>query len=393
MSSGHSRAAARIALSFAALTSMGYVRTALSQSAPHASALVRPGASITIDGRLDEPIWREAQPLALTQQSPKPGAATRYETSVRIIVANDRIYFGFECKDPHPKSVAIHSMRRDETMGRDGATLTDDTVSIVLDTYGDRRTGYFFQINAGGTRTDGLISDPQSASLDWDGIWDARTARSADGWSAEVVIPSRTLNFAGGMDAWGLNVERYVPRERLTLRWSSPTLDSFIYDLSRAGRLTGVGALEQGKGLEFVPYATGRTRESFPGSDRSWQGSAGGDVTWKITPQLVTVFTANTDFAETDVDSRQINLTRFPLFFPEKRAFFLEGANQYDFGLGIGAQDSQEFIPFFSRRIGLLGGEQIPINAGAKLNGRIGKWNLALLDVQTRKTFVPAQVA
>src|SRR5204863_3109630 len=108
------------------------------------------------------------------------------------------------------------------------------------------------------------------------------------------------------------------------------------------------------------PYATGRTRQIFPGGDRSWQGSIGGDVTWKATPQLVTVFTANTDFAETEVDSRQINLTRFPLFFPEKRAFFLEGSNQYDFGLGL-VSDSPQFIPFFSRNIGLLDGAQIPI--------------------------------
>jgi hypothetical protein len=148
----------------------------------------------------------------------------------------------------------------------------------------------------------------------------------------------------------------------------------------------------QGRGLELAPYITGKTRESFPGSNRSWQGSVGGDLTWKITPQMVTVFTVNTDFAETEVDTRQINLTRFPLFFPEKRAFFLEGANQYDFGLGIGGQDGPQFIPFFSRRIGLLDGVQIPIDAGVKLNGRVGKWNLALLDVQTRETSVPLQV-
>src|SRR5258705_2430925 len=388
MSPGQSRAAARIALCLAVLASIGDVRVAVSQSAPHATALVRPGASITLDGRLDEPIWREAQPLTLTQQSPKPGAATPYETSVRIIVATDRIYFGFECKDPHPKSLAIHSMRRDETMGRSGGTLTDDTVSIVLDTYGDRRTGYFFQINAAGTRTDGLISDPQSASLDWDGIWDARTARTADGWSAEILIPSRTLSFTRGLNEWGLNLERYVPRGRLTLRWSSPTLDSFLYDLSRSGRVDGVGALEQGKGIEFVPYGVGKTRESFPGSERSWQGAVGGEVTWKVTPQLVTVFTANTDFAETEVDTRQINLTRFPLFFPEKRSFFLEGANQYVFGLNLGEQ----FIPFFSRNVGLLDGAQIPIDAGVKLNGRVGRWNLAALDVQTRETTIPQQV-
>jgi len=353
------------------------------------SAVVDSSASITLDGRLNEPVWRNAPVLKLVQQSPKPGEPTPLETEVRVVVTKDRIYFGFNCKDPDPSRIAVH------TMGRDGDMKGDDSVSIVLDTYGDRRTGYFFQINAAGARADGLISGPQSVSLDWDGIWDARVARSSDGWSAEVVIPSRTLSFSPGVNEWGLNLERYIPREQLTLRWSSPTLDSFIYDLSRSGWLTGVGGLEQGKGLEFAPYATGRTTQVFPGGHRSWQGSVGGDVTWKITPQIVTVFTANTDFAETDVDARQINLTRFPLFFPEKRAFFLEGANQYNFGLGIGAgtEDSQEFIPFFSRRIGLLGGALIPINAGVKLNGRAGKWNLALLDVQTRETSVPSQVA
>jgi hypothetical protein len=302
-------------------------------------------------------------------------------TEVRVLVWEDSVYFGFSCHDPRPKALAIHTMRRDGDMSG------DDTVSIVLDTYGDRRTGYFFQINAAGARADGLISDPERVSLDWDGIWDARTARTSDGWSAEIVIPTRTLSFTRGLQEWGLNVERFVPRERLTLRWSSATLDSFFYDLSRAGRLTGVGELRQGRGLEFTPYAIGRTKRFFGISPRAWQGATGGEVTWKATSQLVTVFTVNTDFAETEVDSRQINLTRFPLFFPEKRAFFLEGANQYNFGLGL----DEQFIPFFSRRVGLLGGAQVPIQAGVKLNGRVGKWNLALLDTQTREMVVPLQ--
>jgi hypothetical protein len=147
------------------------------------------------------------------------------------------------------------------------------------------------------------------------------------------------------------------------LRWSSPTLDALFCDMSRAGTVAGLGDLEQGLGIEFTPYTIGRMKDRFAGSPRAWQGSAGMDFTWKITPQLVTVFTANTDFAETEVDSRQINITRFPLFFPEKRSFFLEGANQYVFGLGLG----QSFIPFFSRQIGLLNGQPIPIDAGVKL--------------------------
>src|SRR5215813_6716715 len=318
---------------------------------------------------------------------------TPYETEVRVIVTDDSIYFGFLCKDPKPRHISIHTMRRDETMGRDGATKTDDTVSIILDTYGDHRTGYFFQINAVGTRTDGLISNPESASLDWDGIWDARTTRLPDGWSAEIVIPSRTLSFTRGLDEWCLNLERYVTRERLALRWSSPTLDSFLYDLSRTGTLAGLGELQQGKGIEFAPYGIGKTKEFYGQSPRSWQATAGGEVTWKATSQLVTVLTVNTDFAETEVDTRQINLTRFPLFFPEKRAFFLEGANQFSFGLGLQNQGSPQFVPFFSRRIGLLGGEQIPIDAGVKLNGRIGQWNVAVLDVQTRETAVSSETA
>ena len=320
--------------------------------------------------------------MNLAQQAPKPRQATRYETEVRVIVTSDRIYFGFTCKDPDSRRIAIHTMRRD------GDMTGDDTVSVVLDTYGDRRTGYFFQINAAGARVDGLISSADSVSLDWDGIWDAHTARTPEGWSAEIVIPSRTLSFTRGLNNWGLNLERSIPRERLWLRWSSPTLDSFLYDLSRAGRLTGIGELQQGKGIEVTPYATGKTTRFYGERPRAWQGAVGGEITWKITPQLVTVFTANTDFAETEVDTRQINLTRFPLFFPEKRSFFLEGANQYAFGLNL----AEQFIPFFSRNVGLLDGVQIPIDAGVKLNGRVGKWNLALLDVQTRETTVLDQV-
>lgn len=340
------------------------------------SIKVNPSAApeITLDGKLDEEIWRTAPLLHLTQQSPKPGVPTRFDTDVRIIIGKDRVYFGFTCRDPQPQRIVVHGMQRD------GDLSGDDAVAVVLDTYGDHRTGYFFQINAAGARNDGLISNADNVALDWDGVWDARTQRTADGWSAEIVIPSRTLSFSSGRPMWGLNVERFVARERLTLRWSSPTLDSFLYDLSRAGVLSGVGELRQGLGIEFSPYVTGRTNSRFHGVPRSWQGAMGGDFTWKITPQLVTVFTANTDFAETEADARQINLTRFPLFFPEKRAFFLEGANQYEFGLGL----SDQFIPFFSRNIGLLNGDQIPLDGGMKLNGRVGRWNLAALDVQTR---------
>ncbi len=335
--------------------------------------------AITLDGRLDEPEWQAAPVVHLVQQSPRPGAPSAYDTEVRVLVMPDRLYVGFVCHDPEPRRIAVHSLQRDSDVSG------DDSVAIVLDTYGDRRTGYFFQANAAGARSDGLIAGPDDLSLDWDGVWDVRTQRTADGWSAEFVIPSRTLSFARH-EQWGVNFQRFVPRERTTLVWSSPTLDMKFPDMSRAGTLNGVGDLQQGRGLEFSPYATGRTQTAFV-APRAWQGAIGGDVTWKISPQMVTVLTVNTDFAETEVDSRQINLTRFPLFFPEKRAFFLEGANQYSFGLGLGEQ----FIPFFSRRIGLLNGEQIPIDAGLKLNGRVGRLNIAALDVETRATQTSTQ--
>ena len=268
---------------FGVLLATATLASARSEDGPVATASATSLPSITLDGRLNEPAWRDAPVMKLVQQAPKPGQPTPYETEVRAIVTSDRIYFGFTCKDPDPRRIAIHTMRRD------GDMTGDDTVSIVLDTYGDHRTGYFFQINAAGARVDGLISRSESVSLDWDGIWDARTARTPKGWSAEIVIPSRTLSFTPGLKEWGLNLERFIPRERQWLRWSSPSLDSFLYDLSRAGRLTGVAELQQGRGIEITPYATGKTKRFYGVSPRGWRGAVGGEITWKITPQLVTV--------------------------------------------------------------------------------------------------------
>jgi hypothetical protein len=295
-----------------------------------------------------------------------------------VLIVDNKLYFGFECTDPNPKAIAVH------TMQRDGIVDGDDTVAVVLDPYGDHRTGYFFRVNAAGARVDGLIAGSEEPKLDWDGIWDARTARLPGGWSAEIVIPANTLSFAKGLAEWGANFERNIARDRTVMRWSSPTLDSVLYDLSRAGSLSGVAGLEQGRGIEVSPFAVGRVETDFRQPNRVWQGQPGADVTWRITPQLQSVFTFNTDFAETEVDSRQLNVTRFPLFFPEKRSFFLEGANQFQFGLGL----EEQFIPFFSRNVGLFEGEQIPIDAGVKLNGRVGNWNIGLLDVQTRDKYV-----
>ena len=349
---------------------------AASVAAPELTA-GRSSSAIRVDGVLDEPAWAAAGVIGdLTQQEPHPGEPTPFGTQVRILVDGDTLYLGITCHDPDPSRIAAH------TMQRDGDFSGDDTVAFVLDPFGDRRNGYYFRVNSFGGRVDGLISQASDISLDWDGIWDARARRTADGWVAEISVPARSLRFAPGLQTWGFNVERVVARDRVTLRWSGTTHDSSLNDLRRAGKLDGVGDLKQGVGLSVSPYGLTRYRRDLEASDSLFRGDAGLDVTYNLTPELEAVATVNTDFAETEVDTRQINLTRFPLFFPEKRAFFLEGSNLFEFGLDL----SSDFIPFFSRTVGLFHGRQVPIDAGVKVLGRAGRWGIAALDVITGST-------
>ncbi len=334
---------------------------------------------IRLDGVLDEPAWQQAGVIPdLTQQDPHPGEPTSFDTEVRMLVDAKTIYIGVVCHDPDPSRTAIH------TMQRDGNMRGDDTVAIVFDPVADGRRGYYFEINAAAARLDGLISGPEEMSTDWDGIWDAATHRTADGWSAEIRIPAQTLRFRWGQDHWGFNVQRYVARELTTLRWSGTTLDAEFTDLQRAGRLAGVGALRQGLGLSLSPYGLIRSERDFAAGGRTVTGEAGGDLTWNFTGDLTGFLTINPDFAETEIDTRQVNLTRFPLFFPEKRTFFLEGSDIFEFGSGLG----RDFIPFFSRRMGLSAGAKVPLLGGAKLLGRAGKWTIAALAVAADQTAV-----
>lgn len=350
-------------------------------SAPEvpAIAVASTAAEIRVDGVLDEPAWQEAAVIAdLTQQSPKPGEPTPFRTEVRLLADRKNLYFGITCTDPDPAKIAVHTMQRDGNMSG------DDTISIVLDTFHDRRTGYLFEINAAAVRLDGLISDPnaQNASLDWDGIWDAATRRTATGWTAEIVLPAQTIRFRRATGQWGLNVQRYVAREQLTLRWSGTTLDSNLLDMRRAGTLDGMCCLDQGWGLTFSPYALGRYQIDETTDHSFTKGQAGLDVDYHLTSQLDAVLTVNPDFAEVDADTIQVNLTRFALFYPEKRPFFTNGSNFFDFGLDL--QDS--LIPFYSRTVGLDNNLIIPITAGLKVVGKEGPWGVGALDVQTRET-------
>lgn len=328
------------------------------------------GAGIRVDGRLDEEAWGKA--FSLTQQSPHPGAISPYATTIRVVADRSNLYFGFTCTDPEPDRIAIH------TMQRDGDMSGDDSVAIVLDTFGDQRSGYYFRVNAAGARDDGLVAGPEDIPLDWDGVWDTRVARTPAGWTAEIAIPLSTLRFDPKLHSWRFNAERYVPRERQTLRWSGPTLDARLADFRRAGALE-VPSFHHGAGVTVNLNTLAKRTSDFTTADRALAGRTGLDVGYNVTPQLGGVVTINTDFAETEVDTRQINLTQFPLFFPEKRAFFLEGSNQFQFGLELG----EDFVPFYSRTIGLVEGSIIPLNAGVKVLGRAGKWGIAALDAET----------
>jgi len=347
------------------------------ESAAARIALGHAAGLLSIDGRLDEPDWSAAGVIVdLTQQSPVPGGPTPYRTTVRLLSDGRTLYVGVRCVDPDAAKIALHTMQRDADLE------SDDTVTLVFDTFGDNRTGYYFRLNAAAARYDGLIVDQETVSPDWDGIWDAAATVDAEGWTLEVAIPAPTLRYTPGLDAWGFNVERFVARDRTTMRWNGATLDARIADMRRAGALEGAGALDHGVGLSVTPYSLARSRTDFVADDTDVTGDAGLDAAYALTEGLSGVLTFNTDFAETEVDTRQINLTRFPLLYPEKRYFFVEGANQFQFGTGI----SSTFIPFFSRRIGLLDGEVVPIDAGVKLIGRQGRFGVGVLDVKTGDT-------
>ena len=334
---------------------------------------------IRLDGVLDDPAWSRSTPIGpLVQRDPVEGAAASETTDVRVAFDRDNLYFGISCRDRTPSAIVATQL------GRDSDLDVDDWVVIVLDPFYDQRNGFFFFVNPAGARTDGQISNnARDPSFDWDGIWDARARTTPEGWVVEIAIPFKTLRFKPGQAVWGLNVERQIKRRQEHDRWASPRNDVWITNLAAAGRLGGLEGAQQGRGLDIRPYVSGGEQSSDA------TAKAGLDVVKSLTPNLTASLTVNTDFAETEVDARQVNLTRFGLFFPEKRTFFLEGAGVYDVA-GLSAARGEgpppDLLPFHSRTIGLYRGQEIPILAGGKAYGRQSGFNIGALDVQTRDT-------
>ena len=328
---------------------------------------------IEIDGLLNEPEWKMVLPAKdFIQRDPIQGSPATEKTEVYVVHDKENLYIGAILFDSNPDGILAYQKRRDQSL------RTDDRFMWILDTFLDGRTGYFFEVNPAGLLGDGLIIGGDSywgINKDWNGIWDARVVVIPEGWSVEVVIPFRTLNFDPNLDTWGINFQRTVRRKNEDMKWEGFERNKKITQPIHAGYLKGLKNLTQGNGLEFKPYFSLKNQEMNMVKDNF--NDIGFDVSINITSGLKASLTYNTDFAEAEVDQRRVNLTRFPLRYAEKRGFFLEGAGVYSFS------PRNDVTPFFSRRIGLSDGEQIPINYGGRLSGQIGNYEIGVIQAQT----------
>jgi hypothetical protein len=329
-----------------------------------------------LDGNLQDDVWKLAAPFTgFKMVFPNPGMEPTERTEIRVIFDSANLYIGVYCYDSVPQKISGNSMVHDGV----GEGKSDDVVRVLLDPFQDKRNAYVFIVNSRGGRSEGLTSG-ERASLNWDGIWDARSRIRADGWSTEMKIPFKTISFKPNLASWGINVERYIARKQETDRLSGTTRNSFFYNPMEAAALEGIGGVKQGLGLTFRPYGiVSSSKDYVAGTAAAWKLDGGFDLYKSFTPNFTGALSHNTDFAETEVDDRRINLTRFPLYFPEKRTFFLEGSDIFNFGGG-----GENFSPFFSRRIGLYGETPIPIAFGTKFFGKLGNSNLSVVEVKTR---------
>lgn len=337
-----------------------------------------------LDGRMSEPAWAAADDSIanFTMVEPEEGGVPTAPTIVKVLADRRAIVLGIRCRDPEPTKLVAFSKARDAPLDE------EDHVIVVFDPFLDGRSGYVFAVNPAGARLDGLVAARgEEVNSDWDAAWQARTSQDETGWCAEIRIPITSIAFKRNTEAWGLNLQRRVQRLQEISRWSGANLDYEVYQTSQAGRLTGLPDFDLGLGLSVRPAAVGRLKQLEPRIPTTSEKDLSLDVTQRLAPYLLSSFTVNTDFSETEVDVRRINLSRFPISFPEKRTFFQHGADIFEFGLGL---DEETLVPFYSRRIGLVGSEEdelaaVPIDRGAKINGRVGTTNLGALVVNTRR--------
>ena len=338
--------------------------------------------ALKIDGSLDEPAWSLAQPATdFLQQQPTEGVPASERTEVRVLFDDKNIYFGIRAFDSDAKHINARELVRDADFSN------DDTVAIMLDTYHDRRNAFRFIVNPLGTQQDALITDEgRDINVTWNGAWISAGRIDDKGYTVEIEIPLTTLRFKEGLESWGFNISRIIRRKNEENLWTSWQRSFGLERVSQAGELSGVEEIRRRRLREIKPYASGDWREGAPrvganGFDAGARARIGIEVAkLGITPSLTAEFTVNPDFGQAEVDDQIVNLSRFSVFFPEKRDFFLENSGMFLFGR------EGENQAFFTRRIGLTdNGSPVPIDYGVKLTGKIGRYNVGFLQVQTRK--------
>ena len=331
---------------------------------------------VKIDGIMNEDIWNSAASFSnFSQVEPNSFAKPSQRTEVRVFSTKRALYVGVKCFDNEPDKILAKERRRDNP-GRG-----DDRVRLAFDTFGRGTNYYYFGVAGGGGKSDGVVKAGSRPDLTWDTIWDCDTSVDSKGWYVEFEIPFRSLSFDNSKSEWGFNIEREIRRDHEKVRWASPTRLRSMWTLQGLGKLKGLNDIEKGIGLDIRPTLLGRY-SSTDKAESDFDLEPSFDAFYRLTPSLTATMTWKTDFAETDVDERQVNTTRFPLFFPEKRAFFLEDAEKFGFG-GI----SRSPLPFHSRTIGLdTNGNRVPILMGSKITGKQGNWNIGLLGVGLEET-------
>ena len=350
----------------------------LAQEADKPSMIAHPieDQQMTLDGLLDEGLWKKFPPISgFIQQEPKAGEQEKGTTQVWVFYDSSSLYIGANLIDPEPQAV------RGDERHRDAAFSRSDAFGAIIDTFHDHQNGFFFETNLLGAKSDGLIHQEGAfVNMEWDGLWEVAALRTNEGWSVEMKIPFETLRFQPGQsDTWGIQFRRKIPHLKEIAFWSPLTTDQNFYMLSKGGHLTGIQPRSIKGQLFIKPYLKGDFRLN-QGESAGWETGedAGLDVRYRIKSNLTIDLTYQTDFAETESDRLQVNLTRFPLFFPEKREFFLEGSDYFAFGI------SESLQPFFSRRIGLRNQQPVPLIGGIKLTGKVEGYSLGLLSIASR---------
>jgi hypothetical protein len=350
----------------------------------------RATGAITLDGVLDEGAWSSA-PTAknFIQNDPREGEPATFDTEVRMLYDDAALYIGVFARDDEPGEIIVNELRKDFNTGN------GDSFQVVIDTFKDERNGYQFATNPAGAKWDAqMANEGRESNSNWDGVWDVATRIGEDGWYAEIRIPFRTLKFSpSSQQTWGVNFQRRLRRLNENSYWSPVQRIHSLSRVSMAGTIEGLQGIQPGNNFRIKPYAlASSSRVAGRGSDGDFD--AGFDVKYGVTSGLTWDFTVNTDFSQVEADEQQINLTRFSLFFPEKRDFFLENSGIFQFGVangggggGGGRQNpSQDMILFFSRQIGLSGdGSAIPILGGTRLTGRAGGFGIGVLNIQQQR--------